>query len=374
MVIKNGFVYGEDKRFQKRDIFIEKHQFVDCAESSGTEAIDAEGLYVLPGLVDVHSHGAVGADFSDADALGLASILRYEKRCGITTYCPTTMTLPKKQILALFDAMKELEVTPDMAQIGGVNMEGPFLDRQKKGAHAEEAIQEPDSAFFRECSNRCAAACPTELGRRIRLLTLAPNMPGAFELIEALKDETAISLGHTSADYDTARRALDAGARHITHLFNAMAPFSHREPGLIGAAAEDQNCMAELICDGIHVHASAVRAAFAMFPGRIVLISDSMRAAGMGDGTYTLGGQQVHVEGKLATLSDGTIAGSVTNLYDCMRTAVSFGIGLEEAIAAATINPAKSIGIDGRVGSIAAGKQADVLLVDKDLRLVRVIG
>lgn len=198
-------------------------------------------------------------------------------------------------------------------------------------------------------------------------------MPGAFELIEALKDETAISLGHTSADYDTARRALDAGARHITHLFNAMAPFSHREPGLIGAAAEDQNCMAELICDGIHVHASAVRAAFAMFPGRIVLISDSMRAAGMGDGEYTLGGQRVRVKGKLATLSDGTIAGSVTNLYDCMRTAVSFGIPLEQAVAAATINPAKSIGIDNEAGAIAAGKQADVLLVDRDLRLVRVI-
>lgn len=373
MVIKNGFVYGEDQCFQKRDLFIENHRFVQNADSGGSDVIDAQGLYVLPGLVDVHSHGAVGHDFSDADARGLAEILRYEKRCGVTAYCPTTMTLPRDQFLAMFDAMKDLEVTPDMAQIAGVNMEGPFLDSRKRGAHAGGSIQEPDPALFRECSARCAAACPTELGRHIRLVTLAPNMPGAFELIEALKDETAISLGHTSADYDTARRALDAGARHITHLFNAMAPFSHREPGLIGAAAEDQNCMAELICDGIHVHASAVRAAFAMFPGRIVLISDSMRAAGMGDGEYTLGGQRVRVKGKLATLSDGTIAGSVTNLYDCMRTAVSFGIPLEQAVAAATINPAKSIGIDNEAGAIAAGKQADVLLVDRDLRLVRVI-
>lgn len=374
MVIKNGIVYGEDQCFQKRDIFIRDHQFVENADSSDMEVIDAEGLYVLPGLVDVHSHGAVGYDFSDADAKGLAEILRYEKRCGITAYCPTTMTLPKSQFLAMFDAMKALETTPDMAQIAGINMEGPFLDTQKKGAHAADYIQQPDIAFFRECNARCAASCPTELGQAVRLVTLAPNVPGALEFIGALKDETVISLGHTAADYDTARQALDAGANHITHLFNAMAPFSHREPGLIGAAAEDENCMAELICDGIHVHASAVRAAFAMFPGRIVLISDSMRAAGMSDGTYTLGGQQVNVRGKLATLSDGTIAGSVTNLYDCMRTAVSFGIPLEEAVAAATINPAKSIRIDDKVGSIAVGKRADVLLVDQELRLVRVIG
>lgn len=374
MVIKNGLVYGEDQRFQKRDIYIEDHRFAAHACGGDEEVVDAQGLYVLPGLIDVHSHGAVGSDFSDADAEGLARILRYEKRCGITTYCPTTMTLPASQFMAMIDAMKALEVTPDMAQIAGINMEGPFLDSQKKGAHAGGSIQEPDIAFFRECNARCAAACPTALGRKIRLVTLAPNRPGAMAFIEALKDETTIALGHTAADYDTARKALDAGARHITHLFNAMAPFSHRAPGLIGAAAEDPNCMAELICDGLHVHSSAVRAAFAMFPGRIVLISDSMRAAGMGDGEYTLGGQLVCVRGKLATLSDGTIAGSVTNLYDCMRTAVSFGIALEDAVAAATVNPAKSIGIDGEVGTIAVGKQADVLLVDKDLRLVRVIG
>lgn len=373
MVIKNGIVYGEDQCFQKRDIFIKNHHFVESVDSGDTEVIDAGGLYVLPGLVDVHSHGAVKHDFSDADAKGLAEILRYERRCGITTYCPTTMTLPKSQFGLMFDAMKELEITPDMARIAGINMEGPFVDPRKKGAQSADYIQEPDLAFFRECNARCAAACPTELGRQIRLVTLAPNMPGALEFIRALKDETVISLGHTAADYNTARQALDAGAKHITHLFNAMAPFSHRAPGLVGAAAEDKNCMAELICDGIHVHASAVRAAFAMFPGRIVLISDSMRAAGMSDGTYTLGGQQVCVRGKLATLSDGTIAGSVTNLYDCMRTAVSFGIPLEEAVAAATINPAQSIGIDDQVGAIAVGKWADALLVDQDLRLIRVI-
>lgn len=373
MIIKNGFVYGEDKCFRKRNIFIKGHQFVDNAGSSDCEVIEAEGLYVIPGLIDIHSHGAVGSDFSDADSKGLARILRYERSCGITSYCPTTMTLPKAQFFAVYDAMAELETAEDMAQIVGINMEGPFLDPDKKGAHAGQHIQKPDIAFFRECNVRCAAACPSRNGQQIRLVTIAPNMPGALEFIDALKEETTISLGHTMADYDTARKAIDIGARHVTHLFNAMQPFSHREPGLIGAAAEDGTCMAELICDGIHVHESAVRAAFSMFPGRIVLISDSMRAAGMGDGNYMLGGQPVCVNGKLATLADKTIAGSVTNLYDCMRTAVSFGISFEEAVAAATMNPAKSIGIYDEVGSVTVGKRADVLLVDKDLNLVRVI-
>lgn len=372
MIIKNGFVYGEDKCFQKRDIYIKDRQFVQPSDSSGmegSEVIDAEGLYVLPGLIDVHSHGAVGADFSDADTRGLAEILRYEKSHGITSYCPTTMTLPKSDILAMIDAAKALERTDDMARIAGINMEGPFLDVRKKGAHAAKYIIGPDIDFFKECNEKC----PKDLWH-IRLVTLAPDMPGAMDFIRALKDETTISLGHTAADYDTAREAFDAGARHVTHLFNAMQPFLHRTPGLIGAASEDQGCMAELICDGIHVHESAVRAAFAMFPDRIVLISDSMRAAGLRDGSYTLGGQEVRVRGKTATLADGTIAGSVTNLYDCMVTAVSFGIPLEEAIAAATMNPAKSIGIYDRIGSVSVGKRADVLLVDKELRLVRVIG
>lgn len=372
MIIKNGLVYGDDQCFQKRDVFVRNHQFVENADDD-TEVIDADGLYVIPGLIDVHSHGAVGYDFSDADAKGLAEILKYEKSCGITSYCPTTMTLPKAQFYAMFDAMKELDRTKDMAHIAGINMEGPFLDEPKKGAHAQQHIQEPDIEFFRECNARCMESGKEDNGCSIRLVTLAPNVPGALEFIEALKDETTISLGHTAADYDTAKKALDAGARHVTHLFNAMQPFSHRAPGLIGAAAENKLCMAELICDGIHVHGSAVRAAFAMFPGRIVLISDSMRAAGLCDGNYMLGGQQVSVSGKLATLADGTIAGSVTNLYDCMCTAVSFGIPLEAAVAAATINPAKSIGIYDEVGSITAGKRADVLLVDRDLRLVRVI-
>lgn len=366
MIIKNGTVYQEDKNFARKDLFIENGIIVEnIGQVTDRSEIDASGLLVLPGLIDIHSHGAVGHDFSDGNMEGLEKILAYEYAHGITTYCPTSMTIDREELERIFEQMGDFSEGEQMAHIAGINMEGPFLDASKKGAHREEYIMEPDVDFFRKCNQAC--------GNRIRLVTLAPNAAGAMEFIRELRDEVTISLGHTAADYDTVKAALKAGANHVTHLFNAMMPLGHRAPGLIGAAAEDESCMAELICDGIHVHESMVRAAFKLFPGRIVLISDSMRAAGMEDGTYDLGGQQVTVNGKLATLSDGTIAGSATNLFDCMRTAVSFGIPMEEAIAAATMNPARSIGIYDRVGSLTPEKRADVILADKNLELVRII-
>ena len=371
MIIKNGMVYQEDKTFAKKDLYIENGKIVESPEQlSDTSEVDAEGLLVLPGLIDVHSHGAVGHDFSDGDMEGLKAILTYEYAHGITSYCPTSMTIEKEELRRIFREMGHFadslgDCEAPMSHVAGINMEGPFLDAPKKGAHREECIMAPDAGFFRECNEAC--------GNLIRLVTLAPNTEGAIEFTKELHEEVSISLGHSGADYDTAKAALEAGANHVTHLFNAMLPLGHRAPGIIGAAAEDENCMAEIICDGIHVHESMIRAAFKLFPGRIVLISDSMRATGMENGTYDLGGQQVTVNGKLATLADGTIAGSATNLYDCMRTAVSFGIPLEEAIAAATMNPARSIGIYDEVGSLTPGKRADVLLADEELNLVKVL-
>ncbi len=369
MIITNGWVFEENKSFSVRDVYVENGLIVESREQvTDSTVIDASGLFVLPGLIDVHSHGACGYDFSDADEEGLKTILAYQRAHGITTYCPTSMTLPKEQLKNIFATVSAVSSDAgdrEMAHVGGINMEGPFLDPVKKGAHVAAHIAAPDAEFFRECNASC--------GNMIRLVTLAPNVPGAMDFIKELHDDVVISLGHTSADYATCRDAIEAGANHVTHLYNAMMPFAHRDPGLVGAAAESEDCMVELICDGIHIHESVVRATFKLFPGRVVLISDSMRAAGMNDGTYDLGGQEVTVCGKLATLSDGTIAGSVANLYDGMRTAVSFGIPLEEAIAAATIHPARSIGIDDQVGSLTPGKRADILLADKDLKLVRVI-
>lgn len=380
MVIKNGIVFGEDLVFQKRDVYIERGRIVaEASQVTDNTVIDAEGLYVIPGLVDVHSHGAAGFDFSDGDPEGLRSILAYQRAHGITTYCPTSMTLSRERLLKAMKSVGNLESREKMplerfsewkepmAKIGGIHMEGPFLDPARRGAHRAEDIRKPDRDFLRECDEAC--------GGLLRLVTLAPNVEGATELMQAFRNEQKVhfSLGHTSADYDTCVNAFAAGADHVTHLFNAMEPLHHREPGLIGAAADTSNCMVELIADGVHVHDSTVRAAFRLFPDRIVLISDSIRATGLGDGVYELGGQQVTVKGNRAELADGTIAGSVTNLFDCVRKVVSAGIPFETAIAAVTANPARSIGICDRVGGLAPGKRADVLLVDKKLRLVRVV-
>lgn len=366
MIIKGGKVFQEDGSFLEQAIYINDHRLVDKAEyQDDGEVIDAEGLLVLPGLVDIHSHGAAGEDFSDGNPEGLKKILQYEKRCGITSYCPTSMTFPKERLRQIFASIKGAQ-TEEGAKVVGINMEGPFLDPAKKGAHVEEWIAAPDVAFVRELNQ--------DADGLVRLVTLAPNMDGAEEFIKEMHGEVCISLGHTAADYDCASRAMKLGAHHVTHLYNAMQPFGHRAPGLIGAAMDDPECMVELICDGYHIHPSAIRAAFRMFgPERVILISDSMRATGMENGTYELGGQEVTVKNRKAVLKDGTLAGSATNLYGCMCKAVEFGIPLEQAIMAATANPARSIGIFDRVGSIRIGKQADLLLVSENLELKRVI-
>ncbi len=366
MIIKGGKVFQEDGSFLEQAIYINDHRLVDKAEyQDDGEVIDAEGLLVLPGLVDIHSHGAAGEDFSDGNPEGLKKILQYEKRCGITSYCPTSMTFPKERLRQIFASIKGAQ-TEEGAKVVGINMEGPFLDPAKKGAHVEKWIAAPDVAFVRELNQ--------DADGLVRLVTLAPNMDGAEEFIKEMHEEVCISLGHTAADYDCASRAMKLGAHHVTHLYNAMQPFGHRAPGLIGAAMDDPECMVELICDGYHIHPSAIRAAFRMFgPERVILISDSMRATGMENGTYELGGQEVTVKDRKAVLKDGTLAGSATNLYGCMCKAVEFGIPLEQAIMAATANPAKSIGIFDYVGSIRIGKQADLLLVSENLELKRVI-
>ena len=366
MIIKRGKVFQEDGNFLEQTLYVNDHRLVDKAEyQDDGEVIDAEGLLVLPGLVDIHSHGAAGEDFSDGNPEGLKKILQYEKRCGITSYCPTSMTFPKERLRQIFASIKGAQ-TEDGATVVGINMEGPFLDPAKKGAHVEKWIAAPDVAFVRELNQ--------DADGLVRLVTLAPNMDGAEEFIKEMHEEVCISLGHTAADYDCASRAMKLGAHHVTHLYNAMQPFGHRAPGLIGAAMDDPECMVEMICDGYHIHPSAIRAAFRLSgPERVILISDSMRATGMENGTYELGGQEVTVKDRKAVLKDGTLAGSATNLYGCMCKAVEFGIPLEQAIMAATANPARSIGIFDCVGSIRIGKQADLLLVSENFELKRVI-
>lgn len=375
MIIRNAFVYGEDKTFSRLDIRIEEDVFTEIcpslAPSENESVLDADGLYAIPGLIDIHFHGCMGHDFCDGTVEAIDAITRYEASCGVTSVCPATMTVSPESLVQVMDAARtynESPARPGQASLVGINMEGPFISEAKKGAQAAEHIRLCDEALFCSLQERS--------GGLIKLVDIAPENEGAMEFIDTLHNKVTISLAHTTADYQTAKEAYDRRARHATHLYNAMPPFTHRAPGVVGAAFDSPHCRAELICDGVHIHPSVVRATFQLFgDDRMILISDSMRTAGMEDGQYTLGGQDVAVKGKYATLvSDGALAGSVTNLMDCMRTAVKeMQIPLESAIACATMNPAKAIGIYDRYGSISTGKIANLVLLDQDLNLRQVI-
>lgn len=354
-------VYTEDKTFEPGEIIIENGKFAETASDS-SEIIDGEGCFAVPGFVDVHFHGCVGADLCDASLEGIAKIAEYEASVGVTTICPASMTMPRQTLFEIMSTAAAYE-RKSGAKFAGINMEGPFISAAKKGAQAAQNICACDVELFRDLQKAAKGL--------IKLVDIAPENDGAMEFIEEVKDEVVVSLAHTTADYKTAREAFLKGATHVTHLYNAMLPFSHREPGVVGAAFDSPDCMAELICDGVHIHPAVVRATFEMFgPDRIIMISDSMCATGLDDGQYTLGGQDVYVTGNRATLKDGTIAGSATNLMDCVRTAVKeMHIPLETAVGCATVNPAKQIGIYDRCGSITPGKAGDLVLLNKDLEL-----
>ncbi len=370
MIIKNGFVYGEDGSFSKADIEINEESFgqiaLELPEAGAEQVIDAEGLYVIPGLVDIHFHGCAGYDFCDGTIEAFDAIMQYEMEHGVTTVSPATMTLSEGQLAKIFENAGNYENNRG-SKIRGITMEGPFVSSAKKGAQNGSYIHRPDMRFFEKMQKLS--------GGLIRQVAVAPEEDTDFAFIKEVSRQTHASVAHTTADYDTAAAAFAAGADHVTHLFNAMPPFTHRAPGVIGAAFDAKEIFVELICDGIHVHPSMVRAAFAMFGAdRICMISDSMMATGMENGDYALGGQPVKVVGRLATLKDGTIAGSASNLLDCLRVAVKeMNIPLADAVMACTATPAKSLGFYGECGSITAGKSADAVLLDKELNLVKVI-
>ena len=377
MIIKNGLVFGEDCKFAPGEVDISGEFFTGRAESTDSqEVIDAQGCYVIPGLTDIHVHGCHNKDFCDADVDAIGDFASYEASKGITAICPTTMTIPQERLLHIAEVAGEYcDLTQQHkrnadteAIFAGINMEGPFISEKKKGSQEASDIRKPDIDFIRSMQEKS--------GKRVVLVDIAPEIEGTEELIQTLKNEIVISIAHTNADYDTTLRAMQLGAHHVTHLYNAMSPYDHRAPGVVGAASDDPESMVELICDGIHNHPAVVRNTFKIFgTDRVVLVSDSMRATGMQDGTYELGGHKVQVKGRRALLEDGTIAASVTNLMDCMLTCVrEMDIPLETAVKCAAVNPAVSIGKFQQWGSISEGKNANAVLLDqKTLTVKKVI-
>ncbi len=367
MIIKNVKVFQDNGVFVPGEIYIEGDKFTDSSDGAGQEVIDGNGCYAIPGLTDVHFHGCVGYDFCDGTVEAIKAMAEYELDNGVTAIAPATMTLSEEMLTEVARAAAAYDGRTG-ADLVGINMEGPFISMEKKGAQNPAYIHKPDAAMFRRLQE--------ESGNKFKLCAIAPEVEGAIDFIRELKDEVVLSVAHTTADYDTAKAAFGAGARQVTHLFNAMPPFTHRAPGVVGAACDNEEVKVEMICDGVHMHPSVIRTAFKMFgDDRIIMISDSMMATGKPDGTYALGGQDVTVKGNVATLTEGgAIAGSVTNLMNCVRYAVKeAGIPLESAVKCAAVNPAKAIGIFDRYGSIAAGKYANVVLLDQDLNIEHII-
>lgn len=377
MIIDNVYVFTPDKAFVKGGIILDGdkirqvYEEKDAPQLNG-DVLDGKGCYAIPGLIDLHFHGCKGDDFCDGDKAAIGRIAEYEASVGVTAIAPATMTLPVEELEQILHTAAEYKKeTKDCrkADFLGINMEGPFISPAKKGAQ--------DARNILPCNVEICDRFLKASEGLVKFIGIAPEeSEHAAEFIREVHERVNVSLAHTNADYDTAMEACRAGANHAVHLYNAMPAFTHRAPGVVGAVFDSKDVMAEIICDGIHIHPSVVRATFQMMGAdRMILISDSMRATGMTDGQYTLGGLDVKVVGRLATLvSDGAIAGSATNLMDCMRTVVKkMELPLETAVACATINPARSLGVEEQYGSLEAGKKAHVVLLDQDLELKAVI-
>ena len=369
MFFKNARIFSSDFQFHTGAFEVKDGVFGEVLpEIVPADAIDLGGATVIPGLIEVHSHGNSGADFSDGDYEGLKAMAKYFAQCGATSFAPASMTLPYDVLSKAFATAKMLkeEAPEGYSRIMGIQMEGPYFSYAKRGAQNPDYLKEPDFEGFKKLYEEC--------GGLVRIVDIAPELPGAAEFVAKAKELCTVSIAHTDSDYDHAKAAVDAGVTHLTHLYNAMPAIHHRNPGVIPACVENENVQAEIICDGYHIHPASVRLAFAMFKNRMVLVSDSGRCAGQPEGyQFDLGGQMAEIRGGVAKLvGSETIACSASNLWTCLTNAISWGVPEEEAIRAASYNPAKALGVQDQIGSIETGKLADFLVCSADYSQKRI--
>ncbi len=371
MRIRNGRILTPAGELREQELVVAEGRIaaLRCPGEDGGEILDAQGLLLAPGLIDLHVHGALGCDVMDATPAALTTMARYFAQHGVTSWLPTTMSASQEAIVAVLDAVAACPQPPDGAQHLGVHVEGPYLNCAWRGAQALAALRLPD---------------PQEYGAWlgsgvVRLITLAPELPGADRLIDAgrrLGIEFAI--GHSGADYETVLAAAERGLRQATHTFNGMAGLHHREPGTLGAVLDDDRILAQLIGDGLHVHPAMMRMLLrAKGTERVILISDAMRATGLGDGDFKLGGQAVTVRGGAARTLDGALAGSTVMLDEILRRVMRHaGLSLAQALPMASAVPAAALGLAGRKGTLQAGADADLILLDDEaqVRLTMVAG
>ncbi|MBR3721471.1 MAG: N-acetylglucosamine-6-phosphate deacetylase [Selenomonadaceae bacterium] len=354
-VKENGCILFDDKI---QDISFGK-PLQSHSEMEGFQIIDAKNRFVSPGFINIHMHGVLGADTMDETDDALSVMAKGEASMGVTGFLPTTMTYDIPRIHRALERVRKAANEKIGAKVLGAHMEGPFISMEKRGAQGADFIKRADFHDIEEFTDV------------IKIITLAVEETDEEFFTKARENGILLSLGHSAADYETAKNAITEGkVQHITHLYNGMAPFHHRTPGIVGAAF-DSNVKVELIADNVHSHPMAQRLAYNVKGiENIILITDSMRASCMGDGLSELGGQEVTVKGNLATLKNGAIAGSVVKMNKEIKIfADNTGAPIERVVETVTKNPALSLGIYDKTGSIEVGKRADLTVFDEELEI-----
>ncbi|AGX06193.1 N-acetylglucosamine-6-phosphate deacetylase [Bacillus sp. NRRL B-14911] len=375
LLLKNSRVLTEDGIIDKGYILVEDGRIKSFgpAEELGGQSADKTieldaGATLAPGFIDLHIHGAGGADTMDSTPEALQTIARTLPAEGTTSFLATTITQERSLIEKALANAAAYKPEGFEAEMLGIHLEGPFINEKRKGAQPLEHILKSDVELFK--------AWQEKSGQLIRLVTLAPELEGGKELVRHLAETGVIaSIGHSDADYEEVREAVEAGATHVTHLFNGMKGLHHREPGTAGAALLFKELIVEMIADGVHVRPEMIKLALnSKGMDGMVLITDSMRAKCLKNGTYDLGGQDVTVKDGMALLEDGTLAGSILRMKDSVKNMTKFAdITLAEAVKLASENPAKQLKVFDRKGSIAEGKDADLTVLNENMDIVLTI-